>query len=130
MPKILVVDDEQDILELLTFNLEKTGYEVVTARDGPQAIELAYTCKPALILLDLMLPEIDGFAVCELLRQTPDTASIPIIILTAWKDEQSRLLGLELGAEDYITKPFSPAELVLRVGKVLRRDQATAETTN
>ena len=121
MQKILVVDDEPDIAELVSFNLQQDGFDVITAATGWEAVEKARAVQPDLILLDLMLPELDGFAVCEMLHQLPATAAIPVIMLTAWTNEQSRILGLELGAEDYMTKPFSPRELILRVHRVLER---------
>ncbi len=122
--KILVVDDEPEAVELLEFNLKQAGFDVVTAADGAQAIKKARSVLPSLIVLDLMLPEIDGLDVCKMLRRDPATAGIPIIMLTAKAAEMDRIVGLELGAEDYITKPFSPRELVLRVKKVLQRGQA------
>lgn len=118
---ILVVDDEADIVELVAFNLKQEGFEVITAANGWEAVQKARSDLPDLILLDLMLPELDGYAVCEMLRVMPSTASIPVIMLTAWSNEQSRILGLELGADDYVTKPFSPRELMLRVHRVLDR---------
>jgi two-component system alkaline phosphatase synthesis response regulator PhoP len=117
--KILVVDDEPDIVELVAFNLRAEGYEVLTAGDGLQALNLAREALPDLIVLDLMLPEIDGLAVCEILRRLPSTATIPVIMLTAWSNTLSRSIGLETGASDYVTKPFSPRELVLRVNRAL-----------
>ena len=122
--KILVVDDEPEAVELLEFNLKKAGFEVIAATDGAQAIRQARSGLPSLIVLDLMLPEIDGLEVCKMLRRDPATARIPIIMLTAKAAEVDRIVGLELGADDYVTKPFSPRELVLRVNKVLRRGQA------
>ena len=127
--KILVVDDEPEAVELLEFNLTQAGYAVVAAADGAEAIKKARSNLPNLIVLDLMLPEIDGLEVCKMLRRDPATAAIPIIMLTAKAAEIDRILGLELGADDYITKPFSPRELVLRVKKVLQRGvPAEAET--
>ena len=119
--KILVVDDEPDALELIEFNLRSAGYEVATATDGEGALKKARHLDPALIILDVMLPEIDGLDVCKLLRRDPATAQVPIIMLTAKAAEIDRVLGLELGADDYVTKPFSPRELVLRVKGLLRR---------
>jgi DNA-binding response OmpR family regulator len=119
MPTVLLVDDEPDVLELLEFNLRQAGFSVLTASNGPEAIDLAQAGRPDLIVLDLMLPQLDGFAVCELIRQCPLTAHIPIIMLTAWRTETSRVLGLELGADDYVQKPFSPREMVLRIRKRL-----------
>ena len=123
MPKILVVDDESDLVELMTFNLEHEGFSVLTAATGWEAVEQARSALPDLILLDLMLPELDGFAVCEMLRRLPATARIPIIMLTAWTSEESRQLGLEMGAVDYMTKPFSPRELIQRVNRLLQRSK-------
>jgi DNA-binding response OmpR family regulator len=122
--KILVVDDEPEAVELLEFNLKQAGFDVVTAADGAQALKKARSAPPNLIVLDLMLPEIDGLEVCKMLRRDPATVGIPIIMLTAKAAELDRIVGLELGAEDYITKPFSPRELVLRVKKVLQRGRA------
>jgi len=118
-PKILVVDDEQDALELIEYNLQASGYRVITACDGNEAVQKARSTVPDLIVLDLMLPELDGLEVCKILRRDPSTASTPIIMLTAKASEIDRVLGLELGADDYVTKPFSPRELVLRVKKQL-----------
>ena len=118
--KILVVDDEPDIVELVAFNLEAEGYEVITATNGLEALNAARSSLPDLIVLDLMLPELDGLSVCEILRRLPSTAPIPVIMLTAWKGELSRIIGLDTGAEDYITKPFSPRDLVARVNHALR----------
>src|ERR1700734_1984793 len=115
--KILVVDDEPDIVELIAFNLEAEGYAVITATSGLEALNRARAILPDLIVLDLMLPELDGLAVCEILHRLPSTAPIPIIMLTAWKSELSRMIGLQTGAEEYITKPFSPRDLVVRVNE-------------
>jgi two-component system phosphate regulon response regulator PhoB len=122
-PKILVVDDEPEAVELVEFNLEQAGFSVVTASDGAEALTKARSASPRLIVLDLMLPEIGGLEICKMLRRDPATAGIPIIMLTAKAAEIDRVLGLELGADDYITKPFSPRELVLRVKKLLQRGQ-------
>jgi DNA-binding response OmpR family regulator len=129
-PKILVVDDEPDALELIAFNLKNAGLEVLTAENGDQALRLARSQLPDLILLDLMLPEVDGLEVCKILRRDPATSAIPIIMVTAKAAEMDRVLGLELGADDYVTKPFSPRELVLRVKNLLRRRQATETPTD
>jgi two-component system phosphate regulon response regulator PhoB len=123
-PRILVVEDEPDVVELLEFNLRGAGFEVVSAEDGGEALKKAREHIPALIILDLMLPEVDGLEVCKILRRHPATAAIPIIMLTAKASEIDRVLGLELGADDYVTKPFSPRELVLRVKALLRRGAA------
>lgn len=122
-PKILVVDDEPDAVELIEFNLKAAGYDVVTASDGAEALQKARRLMPQLILLDLMLPEVDGLEVCKILRRDPQTQGIPIIMVTAKAAEIDRVLGLELGADDYVTKPFSPRELVLRVKRLLREGQ-------
>jgi two-component system phosphate regulon response regulator PhoB len=125
--KILVVDDEPDALELVTFNLKEAGYDVITAADGAEAIKLARTQGPHLVVLDLMLPEVEGLEVCKIMRRDPQTASIPIVMLTAKAAEIDRILGLELGADDYVTKPFSPRELVLRVKRLLRPEAPSEE---
>jgi DNA-binding response OmpR family regulator len=121
-PKVLVVDDEPEAVELIQFNLTQAGYNVLTAADGAEALSKARIAEPSLIVLDLMLPEVDGLEVFKILKRDPATASIPIIMLTAKAAEIDRVLGLELGADDYITKPFSPRELVLRVKKLLQRE--------
>ena len=120
-PTILVVDDEPDIRELVRLHLAQEGYAVCEAESGERAIAVAAAERPALIMLDLMLPGADGFEVCRQLRQDDTLRGIPIIMLTARATEVDRVLGLELGADDYITKPFSPRELVARVRAVLRR---------
>ena len=121
--KILVVDDEPDALELLEYNLRQAGYIIMLAEDGRQALIKARNESPHLILLDLMLPEIDGLKVCKTLKQDKATCDIPIIMVTAKAAEIDRVLGLELGADDYVTKPFSPRELVLRVSNLLNRNK-------
>jgi DNA-binding response OmpR family regulator len=113
--KILVVDDELDQVELISFNLRKAGFSVATAMNGIEALDKARSILPDLILLDLRLPELDGFAVCETLRRGMATASIPILMLTAVSGELGRLNAVVSGADDYITKPFSPKDLVDRV---------------
>lgn len=127
MGKILVVDDEQPIADILKFNLEKEGYEVVCAFDGETAVQLAFSVKPDLILLDLMLPIKDGMDVC---REVRSQSNIPIIMLTAKDTELDKVLGLELGADDYVTKPFSTRELLARVKAHLRRQNKTKESAN
>jgi two-component system phosphate regulon response regulator PhoB len=122
-PKILVVDDEPEAVELLDFNLRQAGYAVTTAGDGAEALKKARTQSPDMIVLDVMLPEMDGFEICKSLRLDSATAKIPIIMLTAKAAEIDRVLGLELGADDYLTKPFSPRELLLRIKKILARGQ-------
>jgi DNA-binding response OmpR family regulator len=126
-PKILVVDDEPDALEILAFKLKEAGYVPLFAKDGARALTAAREERPALIVLDLMLPEVDGLEVCKILRRDPMTATIPILMLTAKASEMDRVLGLELGADDYVTKPFSPRELVLRIRKLLARVRAADE---
>jgi DNA-binding response OmpR family regulator len=116
--KILVIDDEQQIVEICCDYLKAAGYQVVSANDGRVGLELTRREQPDLVVLDLMMPEIDGFEVCKAIRKTGE---IPIIMLTARVEELDKLIGLELGADDYITKPFSPRELVARVKTVLRR---------
>ncbi|TYP54927.1 response regulator transcription factor [Thermosediminibacter litoriperuensis] len=119
--KILVVDDEPNILELVKFNLENSGFKVITAADGQQALDLVQEEQPDLVILDIMLPGIDGMEVCRILRRQRTTRDIPVILLTAKTEEIDKVLGLEMGADDYITKPFSPRELAARVKAVLRR---------
>ena len=121
---ILVVDDEQHIVELAQMYLEQAGYCVEIARDGQEALTRARHRRPALIVLDLMLPSLDGWEVCRHLRMESD---VPIIMLTARSDDIDRIVGLELGADDYVTKPFNPRELVARVGAVLRRYQKSVQ---
>jgi two-component system, OmpR family, response regulator VicR len=122
MTRILVVDDEKTIVKGLKFSLEKEGYEVFTAYDGEEALRVFSSEKPDLIILDLMLPEIDGFEVCRRLRKTEE---VPIIMLTARGEDIDKILGLELGADDYVTKPFNPRELAARVKAILRRAHTT-----
>jgi len=122
--KILVVDDEPEAVELVEFNLKQAGYAVSTAADGAEALKKARAQTPDLIVLDVMLPEMDGFEICKSLRLDAATANVPIIMLTAKAAEIDRVLGLELGADDYLTKPFSPRELMLRVKKILGRSQS------
>lgn len=126
-PKILVVDDEPDILDVVRYNLEKADFEVLTALDGERALKVARSERPALVVLDLMLPGLEGEEICRLLKQDEATRPIPILMLTAKGQEVDRIVGLELGADDYVVKPFSPRELVLRVRAILRRAQPEAE---
>lgn len=119
--RILVVDDEQDIVDLISYNLRKEGYSVFTATDGETALSLAAEQKPDLVILDIMMPGYDGFEICRLLRQIPATAAASIIFLTAKTGEIDQILGLELGADDYIQKPVSPRVLVARIKTILRR---------
>ena len=125
--KILVVDDEPDALEVLGFKLREAGYTPIVAKDGTRALALARDERPDLIVLDVMLPEVDGLEVCKILRRDPSTSAIPIIMLTARAAEMDRVLGLELGADDYVTKPFSPRELVIRIRKQLARSRSGDE---
>ncbi|CAD2070584.1 response regulator transcription factor [Phocicoccus pinnipedialis] len=119
MKKILVVDDEQSILTLLKYNLEQNGFQVYTADNGVDALDIARSLKPQAIVLDLMLPKKDGIEVAKELRQ--DKINIPILMLTAKDDELDKIIGLEIGADDYMTKPFSPREVVARIKAILRR---------
>lgn len=120
--KILVVEDDQTLLSVLKYNLVKTGYEVVTASDGVEALEVARAERPALVLLDVMLPKLDGLEVCRILRQE---MTVPILMLTAKAEEIDKVVGLELGADDYLAKPFGMRELLARVRAILRRVQVT-----
>ena len=122
--KILVVDDEENIVELLKFNLELKGYQVECAYDGEEALKKAKDIKPSLILLDLMLPIMDGTTVCRKIREDEELKDTPIIMLTAKNMEKDKIFGLELGADDYITKPFSIKELMARIKAVMRRYSA------
>ena len=119
--KILIVDDEPDAVELIEFNLKAAGYECSSAADGNEALKKARSFCPDLIVLDLMLPEVDGLEVCKILKRDPALLAIPILMLTAKAAEIDRVLGLELGANDYVTKPFSPRELVLRIKNLLQQ---------
>ncbi len=125
--KILVADDEKDVLTLVCNNLKAGGFTTLQADDGPSALDQARAHLPALIVLDLMLPGMSGLEVCKALKSDSATKAIPIVMLTAKADEVDRILGFELGADDYLTKPFSPRELVLRVQSVLRRATAPTE---
>ncbi|MCE5206889.1 MAG: response regulator transcription factor [Chloroflexi bacterium] len=122
MTLILAVDDEHLYRHLLTVNLEQEGYNVITANDGEEALDVISVRHPDLVLLDIMMPKLDGFTVCERIRQF---SNVPIIVLTAKGDEQDRVAGLNLGADDYVVKPFSATELVARVRAVLRRAETT-----
>ncbi len=125
---VLVIEDEADLLEVLEFNLRRAGFQVLRAEEGRAGLRLAQEQKPDLLVLDIMLPGIDGKEICRRLRRDPATARIPILMLTALATEQDRISGLELGADDYLTKPFSPRELVLRVQAILRRTLGPDET--
>ncbi|WP_042372293.1 response regulator transcription factor [Streptacidiphilus neutrinimicus] len=124
--RILVVDDDPTVAEVVSGYLQRAGYAVDRAVDGRAALERAAALHPDLVVLDLMLPEIDGLEVCRRLRAEPLSQAVPIVMLTAKGDEHDRILGLELGADDYVTKPFSPRELVLRIQSVLRRSAGAA----
>ena len=126
MNKILIVEDEISIRQLVKYNLEKEGYQVLDAEDGVRGLKMARSEKPDLLLLDLMLPQMDGLEVCRNLKGNPASAALPIIMLTAKSEEIDKVIGLELGADDYMTKPFSPRELIARVKAVLRRSQKEA----
>jgi two-component system, OmpR family, phosphate regulon response regulator PhoB len=119
--KILIIEDEQDVIDLLTLNLRKAGFTLSTATDGAAGLRKAREEVPALIILDLMLPRMPGLEICKVLKTDITTRQIPIIMLTAKAEEIDRIVGLEFGADDYVTKPFSPRELVLRVNAILRR---------
>lgn len=119
--KILIVEDERDILQLVKLYLEKEGFRTVTATTGTEGLKLAKSDKPDLVVLDLMLPEIDGLEICKRLRSATETAMLPIIMLTAKAEESDTVIGLELGADDYVTKPFSPKALVARIKALFRR---------
>jgi len=127
MPTILLVEDETTLAETLRYNLEREGYGVLLAADGVEGLELARSNQPDLIVLDVMLPRLDGFSVCRILRQESD---VPIIMLTARQDEVDRIAGLELGADDYISKPFSLGELLARVRAILRRAERQPRQTD
>jgi len=128
--RILVVDDEEHIVELIKFNLEKNGYKVITADNGKDALEIAKEQHPDLVLLDLMLPGIDGLEVCKEIRKEASISNMPIIMITAKGEELDKILGLELGADDYITKPFSVRELIARSKAILRRTTVKYEDNN
>jgi two-component system phosphate regulon response regulator PhoB len=124
---ILIIDDEKDLIEMVRYNLDKDGYDVISATDGQSGLGIAQAHKLDLIILDLMMPGIDGLEVCRRLRADARTSRIPLIMLTAKATEADRIVGLELGADDYVTKPFSPRELVARVKAILRRTSTQSE---
>lgn len=130
MHRILIVEDERDISDLISFNLQRAGYETVRAYNGIEATEMAMRERPDLILLDLMLPGRDGYSVFRELRRDTRTANTPVIMLTAKAQTEDRIQGLEAGADDYLTKPFSPKELILRVQAVLKRSEAPPGSVN
>jgi len=119
--KILIIEDEKDIVKMLDYNLKKEGFRTLSVHDGEDALDLASKEHPDLVILDLMLPGMDGLEVCKAFKKESKTASIPIIMLTAKSQESDKVIGLELGADDYVTKPFSPRELIARIKAVLRR---------
>jgi len=125
--KIVVIEDEDDILEVIAYNLKREGYEVITSTSGEDGLDKIEKASPQLVVLDLMLPEIDGLELCRKLKSDPLTRSIPVIMVTAKGEESDVVLGLGVGADDYVTKPFSPRELVARVKAVLRRSRARPE---
>ncbi len=129
MTRVTIVEDESAIAEILQYNLEQAGFEVEVEGEGDRALQAIRRRVPDLILLDLMLPGLDGLELTRLLKREPATADIPLIILTAKSGETDRIVGLELGADDYITKPFSPREVVLRVKAVLRRGHSSAKSS-
>jgi two-component system phosphate regulon response regulator PhoB len=128
MNKILVVEDEPDILEMVRYNLDQAGLDVETAEDAERALQSIQETLPDLIILDLMLPGIDGLDMCRQIKRDARTRHIPILMLTARKEEVDRIVGLELGADDYVVKPFSPRELVLRTQAILRRSQSSLQS--
>ncbi len=125
---VLVIDDEKDLIELLRYNFEREGFDILEAADGTSGLRMAREQQPDMVILDLMMPGLDGLEVCRELRSDPTTRGLPIIMLTARAAEADRVVGLELGADDYVTKPFSPRELVARVKAVLRRTAGREET--
>ena len=122
--KILIVEDDRDIAEMVEYNLKEEGYETLSAFNGEDGVRLAKKESPDLIILDIMLPIIDGFEVCRILKKEQKTADIPVVILSAKSMETDKVVGLELGADDYITKPFSPRELIARIRAILRRGRS------
>ncbi|HEC21766.1 MAG TPA: response regulator transcription factor [Chloroflexi bacterium] len=129
MTTILIVEDEETVLETLAYNLRQEGYKVLTAEDGEQAIEIIRRKKPDLVVLDIMLPRLDGLAVCRIVRKDPQVASTPIIMLTARGTQSDKMIGLDSGADDYVTKPFELGEFLARVRAVLRRAPGRAVTS-
>src|SRR5438034_8694146 len=124
---VLIVEDERDVVDLLALNLRKAGFAISTAMDGAAGLQKARTEKPAFIILDLMLPKMPGLELCKILKGDPATRQIPIMMLTAKAEEIDRIVGLEFGADDYVTKPFSPREVVLRIGAIMRRGDTKQE---
>src|SRR5437588_4518551 len=126
--KILIIDDQQDVIDLLMLHLQKAGFALSTATDGAAGLRLAREESPALIILDLMMPKMPGLEICKVLKTDAATRHIPVLILTAKAEEIDRIVGLEFGADDYVTKPFSPRELVLRIRAILRRAETASES--
>ena len=124
---VLIVEDERDVVDLLALNLRKAGFSISMAMDGAAGLQKARSEKPAFIILDLMLPKMPGLEVCKILKSDPATRQIPIMMLTAKAEEIDRVVGLEFGADDYVTKPFSPREMILRIKAILRRAEGPAE---
>lgn len=127
MKSVLIIEDEKDIVDLIEYHLKQNGFSVIKAYDGATGLDKARKGKPNLIILDLMLPEMSGEDICRALKSNPMTQSIPILMLTAKTEEVDRIVGFELGADDYVTKPFSPRELVLRIKAILRRKESKME---
>ena len=125
--RILVVEDERDVVEVIEYNLAREGYEVTTASTGPDALRLTRETRPDLVLLDILVPQLNGWEVCRRLKQDPETGGIPVIMVTGRVEEGDKVLGFEMGADDYVTKPFSPRELVARVRAVMRRGRQAAD---
>lgn len=126
-PTLLIVDDESDVIDLLRYNLHRAGYKISTAVNGLEALKKARAERPDLIVLDIMLPEMDGYAVCKALKEDRETAAIPVLMLTAKGTQDQRISGLRLGADDYMAKPFSPQELILRIQAILKRLRAASQ---
>ena len=126
--KILIIEDESDVVDLLTLNLRKAGFRTSTAADGASGLQKARDARPDFIILDLMLPKMSGLEVCKILKGDTATSPIPILMLTAKAEEIDRIVGLEFGADDYVTKPFSPREIVLRIRAILRRGETPSES--
>jgi two-component system phosphate regulon response regulator PhoB len=124
---VLIIEEERDVVDLLALNLRKAGFTTSTASDGAAGLEKARSEKPALIILDLMLPKMPGLEVCKILKSDPGTRQVPIMMLTAKAEEVDRIVGLEFGADDYVTKPFSPREVVLRIRAIMRRGETKQE---
>src|SRR5881409_2621672 len=126
--RILIIEDERDVVDLLTLSLRKAGFTISTATDGAAGLQKARSEKPALVILDLMLPRMPGLEICKILKSDPATRQIPIMMLTAKAEEIDRIVGLEFGADDYVTKPFSPREVLLRIRAILRRGETADES--